>query len=57
MDVRHGEIPLDDLVGEIEGVQARLEELLIESPLAAEPDVDAVDRFLVESYEEAWARR
>ena len=39
---------------EIDEVQRRLAEALARTPLPAEPDRVAVDRFLVDAYRRAW---
>jgi len=54
--VRAGSVPLDDVVAQLDEVTARLERLTAESELPAEADRERIDRFLVDAYEQAWAR-
>jgi uncharacterized protein len=53
--VRAGEVPLADVLAHLDGVSARLEELVADGSLPASTDVAAVDAFLVQTYREAWA--
>jgi uncharacterized protein len=55
MDVRMGSVPLADVLEELDSVVADLEVLVDSSPLQPEPDVLAVDQFLIEAYNEAWS--
>jgi len=54
MAIRRGEIAEDEVVREIEAVEAELVGAAEESALRDEPDYAAVDAFSVESYREAW---
>src|SRR5215210_1095995 len=54
MAIRRGEIAEDEVVREIEAVEAELVGAAEESALRDEPDYAAVDAFIVESYREAW---
>ena len=54
MAIRTGDRTFDETIAEIDEVEQRLSEALERSPLPAEPDRSAVDRFLVESYRRAW---
>jgi len=54
MAIRTGERTFDETIAEIDEVEQRLGEALERSPLPAEPDRSAVDRFLVASYRRAW---
>jgi predicted nucleotidyltransferase len=54
LQVRHGEIPLRGVLDRLHEQSARLEETILNSKLADEPDRDAVDRFLVDAYRRAW---
>jgi hypothetical protein len=54
MAIRTGERTLAEAVGEIEAVEARLAAALERTPLPAEPDRAAVDRYLVHAYRRAW---
>ncbi|CAA9478919.1 MAG: hypothetical protein AVDCRST_MAG85-535 [uncultured Solirubrobacteraceae bacterium] len=55
MRVRRGEPTLDEIVAEIDATTARLEQAVRDSDVPEDADRDAVDRFLVEAYEESWA--
>jgi uncharacterized protein len=54
MAVRLGERSFDDVIAEIDEVEARLQAALERTPLPAEPDRAAVDAFLVDAYRRAW---
>lgn len=56
LEVRHGTVALDRIVTELERLERELQKLTTSSPLAAEPDFEAVDRFLIETYEAGWSR-
>jgi uncharacterized protein len=56
MVVRRGEPPLDEVVAELDEAVARLSDLARRNELPDAPDAPAVDRFLVEAYQRAWAR-
>lgn len=53
MDVRQGRVPLDEVDTQEQQLQQRLRELVDESPLGAEPDIETVDAFLVERWDTA----
>jgi predicted nucleotidyltransferase len=55
MAIRTGERGFEEAIAEIEDVERRLSEALERTSLPAEPDREAVDRFLVEAYRRAWA--
>jgi predicted nucleotidyltransferase len=57
MQVRRGEVPLDDVLTLLHEEAARLERAVLGSDLRADTDHDAVNRFLVEAYREAWQAR
>jgi uncharacterized protein len=57
MAIRSGEVPLADVVDEVEAIERRLHEAVKESPLPDEPDYRGVDEFLVDSYRDAWGWR
>ncbi|MDP1850751.1 MAG: nucleotidyltransferase domain-containing protein [Solirubrobacteraceae bacterium] len=52
--VRAGDVPLGDVIEQLDDVTARLEQLTAESGLPAFADAERVDRFLVDAYREAW---
>ena len=54
MAIRTGERSFDEAIAEIEEVERRLAEALASTPLPAQPDRAAVDRFLVDAYRRAW---
>ena len=54
MAIRTGERSFEEAIAEIDEVDRLLAEALAASPLPAEPDRAAVDRFLVAAYREAW---
>jgi predicted nucleotidyltransferase len=54
LDVRHGEVPLREVLDRLHAQSARLEETILSSTLPDEPDRDAIDRFLVDAYQRAW---
>jgi hypothetical protein len=45
----------DEVIAEIDEVEARLQAALERTPLPAEPDRAAVDAFLVDAYRRVWA--
>jgi predicted nucleotidyltransferase len=55
MQVRRGEIPLRSVLDRLHERSALLEDTILSSDLPDEPDRDAVDRFLVDAYQRAWA--
>jgi predicted nucleotidyltransferase len=57
MAIRLGERSFDEVLDEIDDVQARLAEALVETSLPDEPDREAVDLFLVDAYRRAWGWR
>jgi predicted nucleotidyltransferase len=57
MAVRLGERSFDEVLAEIDEVQRRLSTALEQTALPAEPDRAAVDRFLVDTYRQAWGWR
>ena len=54
MAIRRGEVSEQEVVREIDAVEAELLVAVRDSPLREELDYEAVDAFLVESYREAW---
>jgi hypothetical protein len=54
MQVRRGEVPLDDVLDRLHAQSAQLERIVLGSELPEEPDHDAVDSFLVDAYQQAW---
>ena len=54
--VRAGEVPLDDIVAQLDDVTGLLEQLTAESALPPRADQASIDRFLVAAYERAWSR-
>lgn len=55
--IRTGGVTKDDVLAEATQLEADLTASIMVSPLPEEPDRDAIDRFLVEAYEEAWANQ
>jgi predicted nucleotidyltransferase len=55
LEVRHGEIPLRVVLDRLRDRSAQLEDATLGSRLPEEPDRTAVDAFLVEAYQRAWA--
>jgi hypothetical protein len=54
MAVRRGERSFEAVIAEIDDVELRLATALEETRLPDHPDADAVDRFLVDAYRQAW---
>jgi uncharacterized protein len=54
MAIRTGGRTFEEAIAEIEAVEERLAGALERTPLPAEPDRTAVDRFLTEAYRRAW---
>lgn len=54
--VRRGEVPLADMLVDAERLRAQLEELRAVSTLPAEPDMAAINAFLVRAYPDGWTR-
>src|SRR3954454_16563582 len=57
MAVRLGERSFEEVLAEIDEAQRRLSTALEQTALPAEPDRAAVDRFLVDTYRQAWGWR
>jgi predicted nucleotidyltransferase len=57
MDVRQGRSNLAEILAECTQLELRLGTLLHSSPLPAEPDLKTVERFVMDTYEAAWATR
>jgi uncharacterized protein len=57
MDVRRGRSNLADMLAECRQLELRLSELLDSSPLPPEPDTRTVEKFMMDTYETAWAAR
>ncbi len=55
LQVRRGEVPLRDVLNRLHEQSVRLEDTMVASDLPEEPDRKAVDRFLVNAYDRAWA--
>ena len=55
MAVRRGEVPLADVLADLEDAVAGLERLAATADVPAQADAAAVDAFLVRAYERAWA--
>lgn len=54
MAIRTGERTFEEALAEIDQVEQRLAQALEQTQLPAEPDREAVDRFLVSAYRRAW---
>lgn len=54
MEVRMGEVPLPDVLRELDEVVRQLRLLVESSPLPRDPDIAAVNDFLIEAYTDAW---
>lgn len=54
MDVRRGQSNLADVLTECTQLELRLSELLDSSPLPPEPDLKAVENFMMDTYAAAW---
>jgi predicted nucleotidyltransferase len=52
--IRHGEVPLRDLLGALHDQTAELERAVLDADLPEEADHAAIDAFLVRAYERAW---
>lgn len=57
MDVRQGRSNLTEVLSECTQLEVRLGELLDSSPLPLEPDIKAVESFVMDAYAAAWARQ
>ena len=55
MAVRRGEVELSDVLDDLHARIADLERTVAEADVPEEPDHAAVNRFLIEAYEEVWA--
>jgi predicted nucleotidyltransferase len=53
-DVRAGKVPLEDVLEHLDRVTLRLEVASKRRDLPADPDIDAVDAFVVRTYRRAW---
>ncbi len=56
MRVRAGEVPLREVLEELDRVVGRLERLAQSAELPPTSDAEAVDRFLLRAYQDAWSR-
>jgi hypothetical protein len=54
MAIRKGEVSLDDALAEIDEIETELQAAVENSPLRLEPDYEAVNAFVVDSYRESW---
>lgn len=54
MQVRSGSVALDEVPEELDLVVGRLERLAQSAELPEAPDREAVDRFLMRAYKNAW---
>ncbi|MFE9749798.1 DNA polymerase beta superfamily protein [Saccharothrix saharensis] len=54
-DLRQGKHPQDEAMDAAASLEARLEELLLTSPLPERPDHARADKWLVEAYESVWS--
>ncbi len=52
--MRRGEMVIRETTDYLEGVEQRLLEAAISSPLRARPNYPAVTKFLLEAYRESW---
>jgi predicted nucleotidyltransferase len=57
MEVRRGDTPLEEIVAEIERLEAELEVAATSANLPPQADADAIDAFLIDAYEQAWAEQ
>ena len=57
MAIRPGERSFDEVIVEIDEVEARLSAALEYTSLPEEPDRESVDAFLVDAYRRAWGWR
>ena len=54
MEIRRGEWTQADVIAEVSRVEHELELAIEQSALRRDPDYDAVDTFIVDSYRELW---
>jgi hypothetical protein len=54
LEVRHGQVPLRQVLERLHHQQAMLEDAVLSSRLRDDPDHDAVNMFLVDAYQRAW---
>ncbi|HEX5071285.1 MAG TPA: nucleotidyltransferase domain-containing protein [Vicinamibacterales bacterium] len=54
MDVRQGRSNLADVLAECKELESRLTTLLETSPLPLEPNLNAVEQFVMDTYQQAW---
>lgn len=54
-EIRMGRVPMGDTLKAAEDLETRLRDLTETSPLRAEPDRDAADKWLISAYQRAWA--
>jgi predicted nucleotidyltransferase len=54
MEVRRGEVPFEEAVQMAEDVEARLEKTAESSPLPKQPDMEAIDNWVVSAYARHW---
>jgi hypothetical protein len=54
MAIRHGDVPLDETLAQIDEIERQLHAAVESSPLPEEPDYESVDTFLLDSYRQGW---
>ena len=54
---RLGQIPLDDVLSRVGDLERQIKDLLLDAPIAAEPDRERVERWMIERYFENWKAR
>jgi hypothetical protein len=52
--VRRGQVPLAQILGEVDGIEHVLRKLIETSPLPEHPDRTAANQFLIDAYQTAW---
>ena len=57
MRIRRGEIPLDDVLQRAGERERQIKDLLLDSPIAEEPDRDAIEAWMLRTYFETWKTR
>ena len=55
--MRSGAVTQNEIVAQLDDVTAHLERLVADSELPPRPDEARIDRFLIETYEQAWDQR
>lgn len=55
LDIRHGQVSMDEVLSNIALWRERIQGAEVDSPLPTEPDHDAINEWLINTHESIWA--